>query len=324
MALSLAILPGLSGCMSTEQLGPVQYHSKTPIESAKLKKILYHGTVTAHDCPKDSLNACAPVFDLRFSGPAALYAYDMQEHHQSTNVSVNATVQDAMKQWSSLGMWAGENALIGAGSPALFGVGMLFSLGSGNNAPKINPVPGDYDHLAKRFNDGQILWIARYYKVKHNSYLQVVHLARKSVELSDLHLVGWDRGTFDGSTYRIKDGLWNDGADAMLVWLPNWQNIADKPKIAPYWLNWTVQPWKKPDDPFYVVNNEDPKYPFMALATIEYKISPEFNAPAWIQAHQAQLQGWMVIYHQKNQAAVWKEGKTHLYPEPKPLTVAGG
>jgi hypothetical protein len=78
---------------------------------------------------------------------------------------------------------------------------------------------------------------------------------------------------------------------------------------------------EKPSQPFYILNPKNAKYPFMALATIEYRTQPGFDIPQWISAHSLQLADWMVIYHQGGKAVVWKNGQTVNYAPPMPMAI---
>ncbi len=321
---SIAMIGGtlvLTGCsFSATSIGPMQYHEKTAMQSASLKEILKNATTLVHYCPTGIVNDCGPVLDLRFAGPAATYAYEHVNQKNLPDTEQKGTIQDISTNFGNV---LSRSAGIGVASqtgPAMLGLSMFLLFGN-SNSHKVNPVPGAYDNLATNFRAGNILWIARYYKDPRNAFSKVSKLAHKAVLLSSLQPATWTKGTYQDATYGIQHGIWNGGADALLVWGRQTPTMTETPPIRPAVLNWIVQPWRKPTDPFYFVNNADPKYPFMALATIEYKIAQGFDVPQWIKAHQNQLQGWMVIYHKKGHAEVWESGKVTQYPDPKPLVV---
>ena len=333
MAIMAALLAGCSEHSLTMDVGPMNTHQKTPLRSATMqgivsqdghfgeKKTLYSTCLA----PKGfGANSCAIYYNEKYTGPGDAYAYADQEGNspQATKTLI-AVTHGGPGAMSMAGTALGVDSVI-TGSvlgPAGFVASLL--IGGSGSSKKVQGLVAlaDYNHQVKGFNAGKLFWVARYYPTQQ--WRKGLNTASHMAVTMDPGLIPgtWASGTLGTYLYRVHSGWWVDHQDGLF----NWDWVNGKPKVAPDLLptrlTWTVQPWKKPSQPFYILNSKNAKYPFMALATVEYRIQPGFDIPQWISAHSTQLAGWMVIYHQGDKAVVWKNGQTVSYAPPTPMAI---
>jgi hypothetical protein len=326
MAVMAALLAGCSMQSMEMSDGPVNMSHK-PMRSVVMQGIVKDGDHNfTNNCPLPSYH-CGPYLDEKYTGPGDAYAYAAQEGDSTqaaqTLIAVTHSGPGAM---SMAGTALGVDSIVNGSvlGPAGIAASLLLggALDSGNKVHGPTAM-ADYNAKVQSFNRGQMLWVARYYPDKQwqAGMNQTSHLA---IAVSDgLHPVGWAGATDEGHLYRIRKG-WRDMiSDDSFEWA--WLDGAPAvtPKILPTRMMWIIQPWKTPSDPYYIVNKAPggAKWPFMALATIEYRIQPGFDIPQWISAHSSQLADWMVIYHQGDKAVVWKNGQTVSYALPTPMAI---
>lgn len=331
-----ALLAGCSERAAIMDVGLLHDHQRTPLRSATIQGIV---SQDGHFGEKETLgstcfsakgsgaNSCASYYNEKYTGPGAAYAYVAQkgaspQEAKMLMVTTRSAASAALVAGDALG------AAAAMGGSTLGPMGIAASLligGSGSSGTAHGAVAmADYNRQVQWFNTGKLFWVERYYPTQQwvTGLNTASHMA---ITMDDGLLPGtWASGTVGTHLYRIDAGWWVDYQDGLFNW--HWVPWVSQPKsmpaVLPIRLTWIVQPWKHPKDPYYIVNsNVSAKYPFMALATIEYRIQPGFDIPQWISAHSSQLADWMVIYHQGDKAVVWKNGQTVRYALPTPMAI---
>jgi len=320
MAVMVTLLAGCSMHSMEMYDGPTNMSHK-PMRSVVMQGIIKEGESNLTDnCPLPS-DHCGPYFDEKYTGPGNAYAYAAQENDSPQAAQTLMAVTHGAGVMSMAGTALGVDSIVNGSTLGPAGIVASLLIGSGSSKVHGPTATADYNAQVRSFNRGQVLWIARYYPDKQwqAGLNQTSHLA---IAVSDgLHPVGWAGATDEGHLYRIHKGWWDLYSDDLFEWA--WLDGAPTvtPKILPTRMTWIIQPWKKAKQPFYIVNKKKIEYPFMALATIEYRIQPGFDIPQWISAHSTQLADWMVIYHQGDKAVVWKNGQTMHYAPPTPMVI---
>lgn len=314
------LLAGCSVRSMTLSDGPLHERPKKPLKSVELRTLLKTNYANAYEI---STNKLATQYDLEYAGPCAILSRDEYTRSESGNPSESKEIVN-------------QNSLMGLGGQAMvsFGPGIAapilgLILQAGARTPHANPVPLGYDHLVRHFVHGEIFWVARYVPDGHHVENRIDNLAHTAILWSgDMKPAGWASATSaktGDAIYRIDHVVWRNWADSIVNW--GWEDVQGKTPelpILPARMSWIVQSWKHPKkDPFYLVNPKKAAYPFMYLTSIEYRIQPGFSVPKWIHKHETALSSgdWMVIYHQRDHAVVWQDGKTSSYPEPKDLVL---
>ncbi|MBN6745378.1 hypothetical protein JKG41_09945 [Acidithiobacillus sp. MC2.1] len=337
--LSVAILASLlAGCSERAAImdvGLLHDHQKIPLRSATIQGIVSQDghfgekktiSSTCHVRYASTANSCAAYYNEKYTGPGSDYAYAAQEGNnpQATKTLV-AVTSGGPGAIGIVGTGLAVGSVVTGSVLGPAGILASFLVPTSGSSKKIAGLAAltDYNHQVKAFNAGKIFWVARYYPTQQ--WREGLNTASHMAITMDPFLTPgtWASGTVGTYLYRIHSGWWVDYQDGLFNW--NWIPWISKPKpipaILPRRLTWTVQPWKRPAQPFYILNSKNIEYPFMALATIEYGIQPGFNIPQWISAHDRQLAGWMVIYHYNGKAAVWKGGKITRYASPKAMVI---
>lgn len=313
-----AFLSGCSVHQAEMNVGPMATLGNMPMRSSGMQLVMKKSDATSNDiltgnCPFNGTNKCGPYYNWTYTGPGATYAYAAYAGHGPQDPK---TIQ-----YLNNGAVIVESAGIGMASAVPFwsGAGIVGSLLQIGAAPQQGGKTSlaAYNEQVRAFNAGKILWIAKYYPSRQwrAGLNGAAHLA---IDLSDgVRSAGWASGMVGGSLYKISSGFWEASQDGLFQWHWVTGKPVQRPDILPVQMTWIVQPWKKADEPFYLVNKKDPRYPFMDLATVEYRIHKGFDVSGWIQAHESALEGWMVVYHAGRNAVVWRDGKSTSYPVPK-------
>ncbi len=334
MAVMAALLAGCSEHAAEMEVGDLHHTPKTPLRSAVIQGLVSQdGRFVSTTTPTlqstctvafPTTNSCAAYYNEKYTGPGAAYAYATQKGmaQQAAQTLMSVTGSDLHAQLLA-GDGLGAAAAIGGSSLGPMGIAASFLVGGSGSS---NTVHGqiamtDYNHQVQLFNAGKLFWVARYYPTQQWQ-IGLNESSRLAIALADdLRPATWASGTSGAHLYRLHDGWWVDLQDGMFEWAWTTGKPKAKPAVLPIRLTWIVQPWHKSKQPFYIVNKKKVEYPFMALATIEYRIQPRFDIPQWISAHSTQLAGWMVIYRQGDKAVVWKNGQTVSYAPPMPMAI---
>ena len=336
MSVMAALLAGCSVHEMTMSDGPL--NTFKPVRSVAIQSIIKHGdrSGSVHEffgdnCPLKDLNQCAEYYNEKYTGPGTAYAYAAQKGDNPQEAkTLMVTTQNAASAALVAGDALGAAAAIGGSSLGPMGIAASLLIGgSGSSSTVHGPIAiADYNRQVQRFNAGQLFWVSRYYP-NHQWQSGINQASHLAVALSSgMNPAGWASATNGEHLYRIRKGWWERMSDGLFEW--DWVPLTSEskpmpestPAILPKRLVWIVQPWKHSKDPYYMVNsNVSAKYPFMALATIEYRIQPGFDIPQWISAHSLQLADWMVIYHQGAKAVVWKNGQTVRYAQPTAMAI---
>ncbi|MBU2785236.1 hypothetical protein HAP93_05545 [Acidithiobacillus ferriphilus] len=313
-----ALLGGCSVHQAEMNVGPMATLGNMPMRSSGMQLVMKKSNATSSDiltgnCPLNGTNKCGPYYNWTYTGPGAIYAYTAYAGHGPQDPK---TIQ-----YLNNGAVIAESAGIGLASAVPFwsGVGIVGSILQIGAAPQQSGKTSlaAYNEQVRAFQADKVLWIAKYYSSRQwrAGLNGTAHLA---IDLSDgVRSAGWSSGMVGGSLYKISSGFWEASQDGLFQWHWVTGKPEQRPDILPVQMTWIVQPWKKASEPFYLVNKKDPRYPFMDLATVEYRIHKGFDVPKWIQEHTQQLQGWMVIYPSTQGAEVWESGKTAIYPVPR-------
>jgi hypothetical protein len=333
MAVMAALLAGCSEHAALMDVGFLHDHQRTPLRSATIQGIVsqdgHFGEKktlgsTCFSAKGSGANSCAAYYNEKYTGPGAAYAYAAQNGDSPQEAkTLMVTTQSAAGAALVAGDALGAAAAIGGSTLGPMGIAASLLIGgSGSSGTAHGAVAmADYNHQVQLFNTGKLFWVERYYPTQQwvTGLNTASHMA---ITMDDGLMLGtWASGTVGVHLYRIDTGWWVDYQDGLF----NWHWVTGKPRktpaLLPARLTWTVQPWKKANQPFYILNQKKVEYPFMALATIEYRIQPGFDIPQWISAHSSQLADWMVIYHQGDKAVVWKNGQTVSYALPTSMAI---
>lgn len=312
-----AFLGGCSVRQAEMNVGPMATLGNMPMRSSGMQLVMKKSNATSSDiltgnCPLNGTNKCGPYYNWTYTGPGAIYAYATYTGQGPQNPR---TIQ-----YLNNGAVIAESAGIGLASAVPFwsGAGIVGSILQIGAAPQQSGKTSlaAYNEQVRAFNAGKVFWIAKYYP-SHQWRAGLNGTAHLAIDLSDgVRSAGWSSGMVGGSLYKISSGFWEASQDGLFQWHWVTGKSEQTPNILPVQMTWIVQPWKKANEPFYLVNKKNPRYPFMDLATVEYRIHKGFDVPAWIQEHTRQIQGWMVIYPSSQGAKVWKGGKEVTYPAP--------
>jgi hypothetical protein len=299
----------------------------------------YEQMVSASDgqspwsCPIEKVtwqNRCAGWFDNVFLGPVS-YIFAEASGHSATPGTVRYT-----RYKNNGGIFSLAGAFMPVTGVQSFIGSMILSSrlddssvwGESKNAFEIQD--DIYNKNARQITSGRYIWVGRFFplplkpsNVWSQDFNSSLHHLAMLASSADEKLTGWAGFSVNNVPYKITNCIWSPATTARGVF--NYQFVGPAPKVFPpiypttfFWLH---QAWKDPQKAKIVVPGPSHAYPFTALAAMEYRIKPRFDIPAWIHQHQAQLAGWMVIYHRGTHDYVWKDGQTHSYPALGPIPV---
>jgi hypothetical protein len=332
--LRLAFVSGsialLSGCSSMDQ-GPIaDTGPSVSIQSSSIAATIKRSDTVKfaqhYACPDGDLspnNRCFAWTNTIFLGPVSYLGA-----REQTGISYTPGVVHYTRHPSNGGIFGLAGVFMpvtGIGS-AIGGAFLASNLGSsnvgnpygwGNSSNAFVDQAKLYNLRVAEFNTGQALWVIKYYDLPKSGNQWAIDLSSSSHHLASLavddkvQLNGWAGLSIDGVPYKPIGG---NGIAGVFQYEFQGGKPATMPSLYPVAYYWVYQAWKNPQKAKIVVPGPSHAEPFTALAGMEYRIAPGFDIPAWIQKHQTQLTGWIVIYHRGDQDYVWKDGQTHSYP----------